>query len=101
MGGPVAFIDSGGGQIRVEGPLNFATVTAAAEASRPLFAENHVMRLDLSGVTAADSAGLALLVEWMIWARQGKCELMYLKVPQQLLAIARISDVQTLLPIAE
>lgn len=97
----IAIEDIGAGRFRVEGQLNFATVTRALETSRGLFAKEQAIRLDLSGVTATDSAGLALLVEWVIRARQGKCQLTYSHVPQQILAIARISDVDTMLPIAE
>ncbi len=97
----VAFEDTGAGRFRVEGQLNFATAAKALETSRGLFAEERTIRMDLSGVTATDSAGLALLVEWVIRARQGKCQLTYSHVPQQILAIARISDVDTMLPITE
>ena len=96
----VEFKDIGTGRFQVEGQLGFDTVTEALETSRRLFAECPVIQLDLSGVTAADSAGLALLIEWISRAHQEKYKLTFYKVPEQVMAIARISDVDKMLPLA-
>jgi phospholipid transport system transporter-binding protein len=53
--------------------------------------------IDLSGVTAGDSAGLAVLVEWMSAARARGASVRYASVPAQIVAIARISDLEGLL----
>ena len=100
MAEPVKFEDVGGGRFRVEGRLGFDTVTGALDASRKLFADYHSIELDLSGITAADSAGVALLIEWVGRARQSKCLLHFRHVPEQVMAIARISDVENMLPVA-
>ncbi|MGA9851729.1 MAG: STAS domain-containing protein [Gammaproteobacteria bacterium] len=95
----VVFEDVGGGRVQVEGRLSFDTVGEALETSRRLFAEYHAIELDLSGVKATDSAGLSLLIEWIVWAHHGKCKLSFRNVPQQVMAIARISDVDKMLPL--
>lgn len=100
MTGTVTFEDSGGGHFRVEGRLGFDTVMAALDASQKLFADHQAIELDLSGVTAADSAGVALLIEWVSRARHSKCLLHFRHVPEQVMAIARISDVESMLPVA-
>jgi len=96
----VVFEDIGAGGFRVEGRLDFTTVVEALETSRHLFAELHAIQLDLSGVKGIDSAGLALLIEWISRARRGKCHLTFRNLPAQALAIARISDVDKMLPLA-
>jgi phospholipid transport system transporter-binding protein len=53
--------------------------------------------IDLSGVTAGDSAGLAVLVEWMSAAGERGASVRYEAVPPQIVAIARISDLEELL----
>jgi phospholipid transport system transporter-binding protein len=53
--------------------------------------------VDCSAVTASDSAGLAVLIEWLAWARRGGRELRYDGVPEAICAIARISEVDGLL----
>ncbi|MBF6309145.1 STAS domain-containing protein, partial [Nocardia farcinica] len=55
---------------------------------------------DLQAVTRSDSAGLALLVEWMQFARQQDRKLSFRNLPDQLRDIARISGLEDLLPLA-
>jgi len=55
------------------------------------------LAVDLAGITSGDSAGLAVLVEWMSAARARGGSVRYEAVPGQILAIARISDLEELL----
>jgi len=52
---------------------------------------------ELSGVTDSDSAGLALLVTWRASCKGAGAELRFENVPEQLLALARLTDAQSLL----
>lgn len=97
----VRFQATGPGRFRVEGELDFATAADALAQSRALFRDHAVIELDLSGVTRGDSAGLALLLELVTWARNNARELQFLHLPEQLLAIAQISEVEDLLRSAE
>ena len=96
----VEFEDKGSGNFLVKGCLTFATVGAALEAGEKLFAGHPHIELDLSGVDGTDSAGLALLVEWIGWARREKHHLKFRHIPKQVFALAHISEVDTLLPVA-
>jgi phospholipid transport system transporter-binding protein len=100
MANHVIFEDIGAGRFRVEGRLEFDSVVEALDTSQHLFAELHAIQLDLSGVKAIDSAGLALLIEWIGRAQRSKCHLTFRNIPAQALAIARISDVEKMLPVA-
>ncbi|HVC37639.1 MAG TPA: STAS domain-containing protein [Gammaproteobacteria bacterium] len=100
MTSKVTFEDIGAGRFQVEGRLDFDSVVEALGTSQHLFAELHAIQLDLSGVKAIDSAGLALLIEWISRAQRGKCHLTFRNVPAQAMAIARISDVEKMLPLA-
>jgi len=51
----------------------------------------------MADVREADSAGLALLLEWLSWARSVDRVLAYENVPPQILAIAQISEATELL----
>jgi phospholipid transport system transporter-binding protein len=53
--------------------------------------------VDLSGVTDSDSAGLALLLEWITWANHTVREIRFLSMPERVLAIARTTEVDQLL----
>lgn len=52
---------------------------------------------DLSGVTDADSAGLALLIAWRAAASAEGGTLKFEAVPERLLALARLTDAESLL----
>jgi phospholipid transport system transporter-binding protein len=88
---------AGDGRLAASGELEFATAAAALAAGLALIGAQRHWTIDLAGVTAGDSAGLAVLVEWISAARARGATLRYEAVPQQILAIARISDLEGLL----
>lgn len=91
----------GGGRFALRGVLGYGTARLALENGATLFGDTRVIKVDLSGVTAADSAGLALLIEWVSWARAQHRELRFFELPSQIRAIARICEVEDLLRAAE
>ncbi|WP_206609501.1 STAS domain-containing protein [Thiohalobacter thiocyanaticus] len=90
----------GDARLRVEGDLSFYSVPALQEQAAPLFAAAAELDVDLSGVERADSAGLALLIEWMREARRLDKPLRLLNMPAQMLDIARVSSLDEILPLA-
>jgi phospholipid transport system transporter-binding protein len=88
---------AGDGRLAARGELGFATAAAALEAGLGLIGPQRDWTVDLSGITAGDSAGLAVLVEWVSAARARGATLRYEAVPAQILAVARISDLDGLL----
>jgi len=88
--------------LRVNGELSYATVPDLLEQGAALLAGRSArVRLDLGGVTRADSAGLALLVEWLRAARGRRADIVFRNVPPQMLAIARVSGLDGILPMDE
>lgn len=87
----------GAGRFRVSGVLNAATVTDLLKQSRERFAGVPQVEVDLAAVTEGDSAGLALLLEWLRQARLAKQEIHFRNMPAQIGALARISEVDDLL----
>ena len=88
------------GVLRVSGELTFATVTATLEQSRPLMnAAQGWLVMELADVSRVDSAGLALLIQWMRMARERSVDILFRHVPEQLLAIARASELDRILPL--
>jgi phospholipid transport system transporter-binding protein len=82
------------------GELNFASVTALLAASRSHFnSAQGAIDIDLSAVSRADSAGLALLLEWMRMAATAGIDISYHNLPEQLMTIARASNLEQVLPI--
>lgn len=85
------------GGLRASGELTFETAAEALAAGDRLLAADDDARIDLSGVREGDSAGLAVLVEWLAGqlARGGR--LAYAGMPAQMLSIARICGLEELL----
>lgn len=84
-------------RILISGELTFATVRAIWEASQSLFPRNGQWSCDFSQVTTCDSAGLALLIEWIKRAQKKKIKLRFLELPQQLQSIFSAAKLNKLL----
>ena len=87
----------GEGRFRVSGVLDASTATSVLEDSEARFTQAPKIDVDLGGVGESDSAGLALLIEWLRIARQSGKEIHFANVPAQIEALARISEVEDLL----
>ena len=85
---------------RVAGALGFHTVTALLPVGSAAIRGENVGAIDLSAVTSSDSAGLALLVEWLSVARADGRTLRYENVPAQLHQLGALSDVDGLIAAA-
>ncbi|MFT3905331.1 MAG: STAS domain-containing protein [Steroidobacteraceae bacterium] len=57
-------------------------------------ASQQPVRVDLAGITGADSAILALLVDWYAWAQRQGVKLSYHAAPDALRSLARLSEVE-------
>jgi phospholipid transport system transporter-binding protein len=86
----------GEGRFQLSGVLGFPTATQVLERSKALF-EQRAIEVDLQGVTHADSAGLAVLLEWLHWARREGRRMTFINVPEEIRAVARITEVEELL----
>lgn len=91
----------GNGRFAVHGNMDFGSVAALLAQGKRDFPGRGRIDLDLSGVTRANSAGLALLLEWMDILQAGGAELRLLNLPGALADIARMSNVYQLLPLAD
>jgi phospholipid transport system transporter-binding protein len=87
----------GGGRFRVSGVLDASTAREVLEQSESRFAQSKEIDVDLGGVGESDSAGLALLIEWLRAARQGGRAIRFANVPAGIEALARISEVEDLI----
>ena len=93
--------DAGDGRLRVEGVLGFDTVTRLLAESSPRFLSGRQLLIDLSGVTSANSAGIALLLEWMDLAQARGVGLAFAGLPESIRRLAAISNLTALLPVQD
>ncbi|MDX1444362.1 MAG: STAS domain-containing protein [Gammaproteobacteria bacterium] len=86
------------GSPRLVGAVNLESVTGLVSAADALFAKGReACTIDLSGLEKSDSATVALLLEWKRRARRKGADLSYSNIPDNLLDIARISQLESLL----
>jgi phospholipid transport system transporter-binding protein len=84
----------------LSGELTMKNVPKVAlKTASVIGAMNGEVSVDLSGITRADSAGLALLIDWLRIARRAKVSLRFEKLPEQLTQIAEVCDLHSILPI--
>ncbi len=98
----VEITQSGSGRLIVRGELTFATARLARDIGERALAGSGADRIvmEVAGVTRADSAGLAVLLDWLAWGRRRKRVVQLENLPESLVAIARISEVDGLLTAA-
>lgn len=90
------------GRVHLAGELSFQTVPGFFSTNRDLFSQgDHDLHVDLDGITRADSAGIALLIEWRRQAKAQKRTIRFYNIPSQLLSIARLSGVETILNLSK
>ncbi|MGX2040942.1 STAS domain-containing protein [Methylocaldum sp. MU1018] len=96
---PVSFelIDEGRGCYKLKGELTFATASDALKKTQVVFDGAPRLSFDLEGISRADSAGVALLLEWLRRAEQTRSELRYTHLPPHLRAIAQVSGIERLI----
>ena len=101
MAARAEIVTVGEGRFSVSGDLTFETVSGLLDRGQKRFTAHSRIILDLSDVAATDSAGLALLMEWVSWANHSVREIRYENVPEKLVNIAAISEVETMLTAGE
>lgn len=85
------------GRLDARGAMSYESAGHALREGLALIPRGGECTIDLSQVTEADSAGLAVLVEWLATARARNTKIRYQAIPAQILAVARISDLAELL----
>ena len=92
-----ALEELGDGKFSLTGEMTFDTAEQILRASEAPFEQHTRLEIDLSGVTVSDSAGLALLLEWVTWANHTVREIRYSEIPERVMAIAKTTEVDVLL----
>src|SRR6201996_8223738 len=94
--GAVDLTETSPGKFALRGLLTFATARLARETGLAALnsATAREIEVDCAGITASDSAGMTVLLDWMSSAKRSGRSLHYVGLPEQLKAIAEISDLR-------
>ncbi|MEW8555219.1 MAG: STAS domain-containing protein [Candidatus Thiodiazotropha sp.] len=84
-------------RFHVQGDMTFSSVKDLLQRSTELFSSVDELEVDLSQVDHADSAGLALVLEWMAQAGERNAKIVFTGIPESMVSIARLCQVESLL----
>lgn len=90
-------VRSGDGSYQLSGEMSFDTADRILKASEQAFQGHEDISVDMSRVTRADSAGLALLLEWKAQANIRAGQIRFSGVPDSIRAIAETTEVTHLI----
>ncbi len=88
------FLAQADGRYAIRGKLTFQTVPQFFTHTGVMLNGQGPVTVDLAGVTLADSAGIALLVEWRQEARAAGRTLAFANIPEQVRKIIHVSGLQ-------
>lgn len=86
--------------IHVSGNLDAASVPARLRESAPWFDGGDALTIDLTAIDRADSAGVALLLQWLRQARAAQNRLTFSNAPQQMRALIAFYELGNVIPLA-
>ncbi|HSG10417.1 MAG TPA: STAS domain-containing protein [Gammaproteobacteria bacterium] len=81
----------------LSGELDFGTVPALLQHRGVQMEAGKNLTIDLAEVTRVDSAGLALMIEWLRESERKNLDMTFTNVPEQLLSIARVCGLDEIL----
>ncbi len=82
----------------LSGQIDIHSVPGLLKQAKGLFNPPRNVVLDLKAVDRMDSAGLALLIEWLRLAKRRGASLQFRNIPSQIQAIATVCGLENLLP---
>ncbi len=87
----LSIIDQGGGYFIIDGDLTFSTIDKQTVRAVDFLTKSKHITIDLGHVGSSDSAGLALMIEWIKYTRHHRSQIMFKNIPEQLLNLAKLS----------
>lgn len=87
----LSFIEQAPDYFIVEGELTFASIDKNTLKFIKFAKGSKQLTIDLAKVAATDSAGLALMIEWIKLSHSNQVLLRFKNIPRQLQALARLS----------
>lgn len=87
------------GEYQINGCMTHATVNQLLAKTSVALQSEKMWHLNFHQVTKVDSSGIALMLAWMRMAQAKNIPLKFSHLPQAMLDLARVSGVESLLPI--
>ncbi len=92
-----AIVEQSGNTVTVSGVLDFVSARETLDSVSSFIRANNALDIDLSGVVESNSAGLALLIEWLAVARREGHSVTFHHIPDSLRQLAGVCQVDGLI----
>lgn len=86
--------------IHVIGEIDYDNVSTLLSSGQVLMQPHDNLHIDLHEVRHPNSVGVALLTEWLRFAKAHNKQIIFQRVPEPMLAIIELGGLAKLLPIA-
>ncbi|MBF0256657.1 MAG: STAS domain-containing protein [Gammaproteobacteria bacterium] len=90
-------LEPSAGGWRVLGDLNFTSAPQLLTQAKAQLDFSQSLQIDLSQVNHADSAGLALMLEWLEQAQAAQGSIQFHAIPEALVNLAQLCNVEGLI----
>ena len=90
-------LDLGDGEIKVSGDLSFDRASQVFNSINFSAIENDQILIDMSAVDHCDSSALAVMLEWTHLANENDKQIRFSHLPEQLMQLIEMSNLQRLL----
>ena len=97
LSNPAFAVQHDGELCRISGTLDFSTARDALETVGEIIQSSPNLTINLAGIDNSNSAGLALLIEWLAQAQKLGHTLTYAAIPDSLQQLARVCQVDGLI----
>lgn len=84
-------------QFSVSGELDFSNVMALYEKTLPQIEKCSALNFDFSEVKSSDSSGLALIIEWLRFAKQHQKSIQFTHISNEIMSIAKAAGLDSLI----
>lgn len=88
-------------KIQITGHLTRQSISGKQQKYFAQISEKAKQDVDLSGINKIDTAGLAWLIALFEYAEKKQIQLSYSQPPMELVKLAKLNQVETLLPFTE
>ncbi len=84
-------------QFLVTGDLHFSNVMSLYEKSLPQLRLCSELSFDFSQLTSSDSAGLALIIEWIKFSKKNRKTIQFIHLSNAIVSIAKAAGINNLI----
>ncbi len=86
-------------KVLVRGMMCFDTALRGIELGHSMMLKGSTVVFDFSEVYLSDSSGLAVLIDWLRFARRNQVTVKFCNIPTKMMELGRVSSLDTIFPL--